>query len=204
MFDRIHEFPEQQACMRSIPVGARQFEIAYVERSGPSGLAQHAVSDMRVVDECVEALAASFSALTSTHFGWRDCNSSAKAAATCRVKLKNLGPRILGAAVVGTAGTGEAESYLVLNVRALESSRQAAISRRRATIAHELCHLLQFETAAYRHWPAQGRWGLGDPNWWLHEASALAIEAALCNDIAGVLPAVLGLGHDTVTVSGCG
>jgi hypothetical protein len=184
MFDRIHEFPDEQARRRLVPTGTQQFEISFIERSGAGELARHAVSDARVVDEWAEALASSFSALTGSRFGWRELDGgvSVAAAEMWRVKLKNLGPKILGAAIAGCVGMGGAESYLVLNVRALESSRPTAISRRRATVAHELCHLLQFETAAYRHWPAQGRWGLGDPNWWLHEASALAIEAALCDE----------------------
>ncbi len=177
------KFPEKQARKRPVLFGGQdRFEILFLERTGSDDLVRDAVSDTRVVDECAAALVSSFSALTSPRFGWQDWAIVGSATAMCRVKLKLLGPMTFGAAISGNVGLGNAESYMVLNIRALESSRQAAISRHRATVAHELCHLLQFETATYRHWPAQGRWGEDDPNRWLHEASALAIEAALCDD----------------------
>ena len=63
------KFPEKQACTRRVSVcGQDRFEIAFLERSGPDELAQHAVSDARVLDEYAEALSSSFSALTGTHF----------------------------------------------------------------------------------------------------------------------------------------
>lgn len=186
MFQRIQDFPDEKSRFRRLSLGQQSFEIAYFERIGTEEFAAHAVSDLGVVDEVTDALRLAFVKLVSPPFGWRSRNQDAST--TCRVKLKNLGPKILGAAITGNLGTGEALPYLVLNVRALESNRQAAISRRRATIAHELCHLLQFETAAFQYWPSRGRFGLGDPNWWLHEASALAVESAICHESPECFP----------------
>ena len=158
------------------------FDLCFSARGGPATAADavHDVSDLEVVEQYAAALQQSFEQLISDEFRWLVWAGETPHGdrGTRDVRLGDLGINFYGAAMSGAS----VMPYLALSVRSFESTPEAAARRRAATVAHELVHLLQFETTTYRFWPSKGLWGLGDPNWWMHEATAIALEAALCSE----------------------
>jgi|GEM_PF-1404037 hypothetical protein len=161
--------------------GRRVFEMFYSERIGnfSSSDSLNGVVSLDTVDQYESALVESYSHLTASRFRWKSWQQLPAAAAETRhVATVDLGPNFFGAAITGAS----ARPYMTLSNRAHEVCRERALNRRKTTVAHEMVHLLQFETEAFRFWPDQGYWGEGDPNWWLHEATARAVEARLYPD----------------------
>jgi len=166
-------------CRRALEFGGRHlFDLHFAERNAFSadGNSTHGVPNLAVIDQYHAALESSISRLTDKTHGWNLWESLPGSNRALRdAAVFDLGPSMLGAAVDTLRGT----PYLVLNTRSLDLPEVARM-RRQATVSHELVHLLQFETPAYRYWPARGRIGENrDPNWWLHEATALALESEI-------------------------
>ena len=136
--------------------GALLFDIRYRQRNPREGrgLAREGVQDESVVEEYAEALLRAHRTLSATAYGWP--------------ALSRLPVRVYVAAtnVCGSAyrAAGGALARLLLSNMGHEPSRVAARRRRRATAAHELTHLFQFELVCGRNWQ------------WLNEASATAME----------------------------
>lgn len=162
--------------------GRRAFDLFYAVRNAGHAAAgaRHGVAQEGVIDDYLESLVSSYQRLCSPEFGWTSWADDAGGESR-DVAVLDLGRNLLGAA----NAFGTAKPYLALSCRPHESTAEAARRRRAATVAHEIVHMLQFETPAWRYWPEQNRWGTGDPNWWLHEAVALATEALIEPDSPG-------------------
>ncbi|MCA9061515.1 MAG: hypothetical protein KDA96_00570 [Planctomycetaceae bacterium] len=138
---------------------------------------KHGVSSERIVNTISNRLVHHLDTLRTT-YQWS--SSLLQSNEVCQVVIRDLGPGLEGAAVTG----GSAEPYLAFNCRPVLSDPDAEQIRLGNVALHELVHLLQFATETWKYWPARGRWGLNDPNWWLHEAVALAIEATAGESVA--------------------
>ncbi len=124
------------------------------------------VADLETADTFVEALKYAFPLLTEPKCGWRSWDESLPR----EVAVRNLGPSRYGLAAID----GRSAPYMVLSPIAFDPTPDSTIRRRQSTVVHELAHLLQFETNLFLHWHKAA---LGsDPNWWLHESVALAVE----------------------------
>lgn len=167
---------------RPVQIGGREvFELIYCERHGRGNEASRiwGVTSEIVVDQYAAALQTSYPLLCGAEFNWQQLKLAEDA--SCVGKIEDLGSWMMGAATTD----GISQTYLMLTSRCHEPSPVAAAKRRNDVVLHELVHLLQFQTDTWQHWPKQGRWGNADPNWWLHEAVALAIEAELAADYVG-------------------
>ena len=164
--------------------GRDVFELIYSERHrrGTLGSRIQGVTSESVVDQYAVTLQTHYPLLCGAEFDWHPLK---RADDTCCVGvIEDLGSWFMGAATTD----GNSQPYLMLTSRCHESSPEAAAKRRNDVVVHELVHLLQFQTDTWQHWPKQGRWGTADPNLWLHEAVALAIEAELAVDSASWYP----------------
>lgn len=159
--------------------GQHVLSIHYVERNDVRSPLHHlhGVPRIDVIDEYESALSVSWTQLTSAEYGWPGIGGP-DANLPRDVLVFDLGPNYFGAAVDPIGD----RSHLALNSRTLDVP-EVAQYKLRAVAAHELVHLFQFEMPGYQYWPLkQGRAGEDrDPNWWLHEATALAIEAQLAD-----------------------
>jgi len=170
---------------RPVQIGGREiFELIYFERHGRGTVASRirGVTSETVVEQYAVALQKHYPLLCGAEFDWQQMNLEGNA--QCVGVIEDLGSWMMGAATTD----GNSLPYLMLTSRCHEPSPEAAAKRRNDVVLHELVHLLQFQTDTWQHWPKQGRWGTADPNWWLHEAVALAIEAELATDYVGWYP----------------
>ena len=135
--------------------------------------AKDGVGDLGTVEVFADALAYAFPRLTdAATFGWRTWGDSQP----CEVAIRSLGPSRNGLAVID----GRTAPYMVLSPLGFDTDPDAMRRRRQATVVHELIHLLQFESSLFQCWH-QTRIGT-DPNWWFHEAVALATECLVYPD----------------------
>lgn len=171
----------------AVEVDERQlFNVYFCERNQSFELqhGRHSVAGLFVVNQYAEALRSVIQLLNSPSFNWNVWTTSDGSLTARSVAVFDLGPGMQGAAV----SFPRKMPYLVLNARSPDLP-EMAMRRRQAIVAHELVHLLQFETPTYQYWSSRGRIGEDrDPNWWLHEATALAIETELSPKPAASLP----------------
>lgn len=167
--------------------GKEVFELIYCRRSGAGSAADRTrgVSDDGVIEEYANAIQQHYVMLCGNEFQWRRLSTEGQT--LCRAVINDLGSWMMGAAMVDR-NLSSSSSSLTFTSRCHEATVQAAEKRRRDVVLHELVHLLQFETDTWRYWPLKGRWGISDPNWWLHEAVALAVEAELAQEYVSWSP----------------
>lgn len=153
--------------------GRTAFRVRFNERhataSHPAD-ARHGIVDRETITTIREALSDAYPRLTSSEFGWSKFAGNVPR----EVAIRDLGPSRYGIAAM----RGREAPYMVLSPQPFEAAPEAIKRRRRATVVHELVHLLQFESPLFRYWH-ESRRRFGDPNWWWHEATALATECVL-------------------------
>ncbi len=158
--------------VRDVSVHDGIFRIHYGMRADFSeSTSRHGIVDMSTIDHYADALERGYPLLTSPRFGWRGFESSF---------VREVGVRDLGAAHHGIANPDG--NYLVLASRPFKPSLAQQSLERFSTVVHELVHLLQFESPLFRKWFSLAATMLHDPNWWLHEAVALAMEFKIGNN----------------------
>lgn len=157
---------------RNVEINSQsKFHLHYQLRNQlDSKPSEHSVGQPRIIDEYVQHLSDAYQELTSTNFGWAPKNKD-----PIDVKIGNLGSRMLGLA----APDRYSEPYMALSSRPHAVNDEIARNKRFHTVVHELTHYFQYQTPVWRYWPDAGKVGKSDPNWWLHEAVALATESLI-------------------------
>ncbi len=148
--------------------------------------ARNGVYSEELVSVYSSALKHCYCQITGTTFGWKP--ASTNRAVRTDVVIRDLGPILCGVANPNwcRAMNRPRNANIALTCRPHANSSDAVVQECFATVAHELVHLLQFDTTTWQFWPKQGRIGYAhwarrnDPNNWLHEATAFALEAILC------------------------
>jgi hypothetical protein len=156
------------------------FDLQWATRNGPGTETERrkGISDESLIEQYAYALQKHFCLLTGPTFGWSEAETSRHT--PYPVLITDLGPWILGTATTD----GHQLPYLAFSCRNPELSQNPGAGKGSDVVLHELVHLFQFQTDAWRYWPRRNRWGTADPNWWLHEATALAVEAELAVDVS--------------------
>ncbi|MDA0807181.1 MAG: hypothetical protein O2983_00085 [Planctomycetota bacterium] len=168
----------QEALLESRVVsidGREMFRVRFSRRvnSVSESMRRHGIIHESVVNEYCEALKQHYRVLCGLDSDYHWAPLTLPDQLACPVILQDLGSGLMGAATTD----GMTSPYLALSTRSHEATPSLASRRRANVVLHELVHLLQFQTQTWNYWPQRDCWGLADPNWWLHEAVALAIEA---------------------------
>lgn len=130
---------------------------------------QHAVHHTSMAHEYCKSLRQEAEKLTSRlGWAWQDWHP-----AEIEVRVFDFGPGQTGAAIIDLKNV----PYLRLSCRRFSSDDAIEGRRLGNVVLHELVHLLQFGTDVWWSWPNAGAIGEDDPNNWLHESVALAVEA---------------------------
>lgn len=148
---------------------SHQLRVRFVRRNGGPAIhdPENGIPYQSIVHDVRTSIDDFYPRLTS-EFGWSGWPDDS----IRDVTVRDLGPGMYGVAAL----EGRDMPYIVISPRVFDATRELSQLRRRGTVLHELIHLKQFQTPLFLHFYKPLKYNSWDPNWWLHESSALATE----------------------------